>query len=202
MIGRCLCWKNVESFCAGTGFRLGTETEIKIIIADPEFFCLRLQRLNARLVKARHFEDNRILDFPDGRLQDSRCLLRIRNANDQAILTYKGPARTEGIFKVREELETGIEAGEVGMQILERLGMSVCFRYQKYRREYGVDDVMVAVDETPIGNFSEFEGSEAGILDLARKMRIDPSQFLRASYYSLYMAFCEKAGKTPESMIF
>ena len=49
------------------------------------------------------------------------------------------------------------------LQVLERIGMSVCFRYQKYRREFAIGEVHVAVDETPIGNYVEFEGSEDGI---------------------------------------
>jgi adenylate cyclase class 2 len=184
------------------GLALATETEIKIKIEDPEAFCLRLQEFGAGLLSARHFEDNRLLDFPDSRLQTSGRLIRIRNAGGQGVLTYKGPPLPEGIFKIREELETKIESGGIAHQILERLGMHVCFRYQKYRSEFAAGEVTVAVDETPIGNYAEFEGDEAGILQLARKMEIDPSQFLRASYYSLYMEYCRKKGETPGFMIF
>jgi len=60
----------------------------------------------------------------------------------------------------------------------------------------------VAVDETPIGDYAEFEGSEAAILRLAQKMRIEPSQFLRESYYSLYVEYCERRGEIPSLMIF
>jgi adenylate cyclase, class 2 len=184
------------------GLVLGTETEIKIKIEDAEAFCYRLQELGFMLFKARHFEDNRIFDFPDRRLQISRRLIRIRSADGQGVLTYKGPPIPESIFKIREELETKIESDEIALQILERLGMDVCFRYQKYRREFVVDEVMVAVDETPIGNYVEFEGDEAGIMNLARKMGIDSSQFLRASYYSLYLEHCKKKGEDPGFMIF
>ena len=65
-----------------------------------------------------------------------------------------------------------MEDGAAMLQILERIGMSVCFRYQKYRREFALDRVHVAVDETPIGNYVEFEGTEDGIRALARKMGI------------------------------
>jgi adenylate cyclase, class 2 len=161
---------------------LGTETEIKIKIEDPEYFCRRVQECGSMVLSARHFADNSLLDFPDKRLQLSQSLIRIRSADRQGFLTYKGPPRPEGVFKVREELETNIGDGESTLQILERLGMCICFRYQKYRREFAIGDVTIAVDETPIGNYAEFEGSESGILDLARKMGIDSTQFLRASY--------------------
>jgi adenylate cyclase, class 2 len=181
---------------------LGTETEVKIKLSDCTGFCQNLQEFNPRILADRHFEDNCLLDFPDGRLQAGRCLVRVRNANSQAILTYKGPPRPDGIFKIREELETRVEFGETALQILERLGMRIGFRYQKYRREFEIDEVKVAVDETPIGDYAEFEGSEAAILRLAQKMRIEPSQFLRESYYSLYVEYCERRGEIPSLMIF
>jgi adenylate cyclase class 2 len=198
----------VESFFAATKYDpirdppLSTETEIKIPIEDVEGFRCRLSVLKPEILSARHFEDNRLLDFSDRRIGLNHCLLRIRFAENRHLLTYKGPPKAEGIFKIREELETELHSGEDLLQVLERIGMSVFFRYQKYRQEYAIGDVHVAVDETPIGNYAEFEGSETGILDLAAKMGIDKAQFLRSSYYSLYLAYCREKGKTPEFMVF
>jgi adenylate cyclase class 2 len=181
---------------------LSTETEVKIRIRDPESFCRRLDSCNARVVSERHFEDNHLLDFPSRRLGVLKCLLRVRFAGESGLLTYKGAPDPEGIFKTREELEVKLENGATALQILERIGMQVCFRYQKYRREYLLNGVHVAVDETPIGNFAEFEGSKDSIRSLARKMKIAESRFLRLSYYSLYLEFCEKTGKPPGFMTF
>jgi adenylate cyclase class 2 len=182
---------------------LSVETEIKVKIEDPAGFCLRLNALNAAASAARHFEDNHLLDFPDQRLRSGQCLLRIRFAEGLGFLTYKGPPRPDGIFKTREEMETRLEDGAVMLQVLERIGMCVCFRYQKYRREFALDGVHVAVDETPIGNYVEFEGSEEGIRNLARKMGIAESHFLRASYYSLYLEYCRQGGgEAPQFMVF
>jgi adenylate cyclase, class 2 len=199
---------NAELFCAsirfsyGVSSNLGTETEIKIKIEDPESFCRRLQELGTRVTSARHFEDNSLLDFPDKRLQLSQRLIRVRSAGGQGFLTYKGPPRPEGAFKVREELEINVGDSQRALQILERLGMRICFRYQKYRREFALDDVAIAVDETPVGNFAEFEGSESGIVEVARRMGIDSAEFLRASYYSLYVEFCERTGDASLFMTF
>jgi adenylate cyclase, class 2 len=181
---------------------LGTEIEIKIFIGDADAFGLQLQELGARPLSGRHFEDNHLFDFPDDRLQKHRELIRIRSADGRGVLTYKGPPLPAGIFKVREELETKIESADIALQILARIGMKVSFRYQKYRRDYEIDEVTVSIDETPIGNYAELEGAEAGILSLARKMEIDSSEFLRASYYSLYVEYCEKRGVAPGFMIF
>jgi adenylate cyclase class 2 len=181
---------------------MSTETEIKIKVGDPAEFCRRLSAVGALALTERHFEENYLLDFPDGRLRANQCLIRIRQALNQACITFKGPPKTEGIFKVREEIETKIGDASVGLQILRRLGLSVCFRYQKYRREFAVEDIHVALDETPVGDYAEIEGSEEGIRKLAARMGIAESQFLRASYYSLYVDYCREKSETPKSMIF
>ena len=181
---------------------MGIETEVKIRIGDAEPVCGQLLELQAAVVSVRHFEDNCLLNFPDGKLQLERCLLRIRFADGKGILTFKGAPQANGIFKTREELETGIEDGAVVLQILQRIGMLLGFRYQKYRREFLLDGVHIAVDETPIGNYVELEGSEDDIRRVAERMGIDESRFLRLSYYSLYLEYCREKQKTPEHMIF
>jgi adenylate cyclase class 2 len=184
------------------GKSLSTETEIKVKIEDVEGLCLQLDVLNPGILAERHFEDNYLLDFPDGKLQSGRCMLRIRFANGCGLLTFKGPPRLTGIFKTREEVETGVEDATAMLQVLERIGMSVCFRYQKYRREFALDQVHVAVDETPIGNYVELEGTEDGIRALAHKMGIAETQFLRLSYYSLYLDHCQRTGEAPSFMVY
>jgi adenylate cyclase, class 2 len=165
-------------------------------------FCSRLDVLNSEIVSSRHFEDNYVLDFPGQDLRSGQCLLRVRLAAGECVLTYKGPPRREGIFKTREELETRIEDAAGLLQILERIGMRVWFRYQKYRREFALDGVQVAVDETPIGNYVEIEGSEEGIRGLARKLGIGEPEFLRLSYYALYLEHCQNRGLAPQYMVF
>ncbi len=181
---------------------LSTETEIKVKIEDPGDFCRLLAALNPGILSTRHLEDNYLLDFPDGRLGSSQSILRIRFAEGRHFLTYKGAPQPDGLFKVREELETAVENGQVLLQALGRIGMGVWFRYQKYRQEFSVGEIHVTVDETPIGNYAELEGPESGIRDLAQRMSISEAQFLRSSYYSLYLERCREQGKAPGNMVF
>ncbi len=181
---------------------MSTENEIKVKIGDAGEFCHRLSVLNPVVLSVRHFEDNHLVDFPDRRLRSIQCLVRIRFTEGEHVFTFKGPPRPEGIFKTREELETRLEDGTILLQALERIGMCICFRYQKYRREFVLGEIHVAVDETPIGNYVEFEGPESGILDLTREMGIPESGFLRSSYYSLYLEYCRDNNQTPGFMVF
>jgi adenylate cyclase, class 2 len=178
------------------------ETEIKIQIEDTAGFCRQLDSLNPGILSVRHFEDNYLFDFSDRSLRSRQCLLRVRISAGGCYLTYKGLPRQEGIFKTREELETRIEDATTLLQILEGIGMRICFRYQKYRREFILNGVHVTVDETPIGNYAEIEGPEDGILGLARNLGISESRFLRHSYYALYLEHCKKKGVAPQFMVF
>jgi adenylate cyclase, class 2 len=178
------------------------ETEIKIRIDDPVGFCRQLESLNPDILSVRHFEDNYLFDFSDQSLRSRQCLLRVRLAAGRCFLTYKGPPRQERIFKTREELETRIEDAATLLQILEAIGMRIGFRYQKYRREFALKGVHVAVDETPIGYYAELEGLEDSIWELTHSLGIAESQFLRHSYYALYLEHCQKNGVAPQFMVF
>ena len=74
-------------------------------------------------------------------------------------------------MKVREELETVVGDGEVLLRVFGELGLHVWFRYEKYREEFSHEDVIVAIDETPVGVFVEIEGTENGIADDGERAR-------------------------------
>lgn len=181
---------------------MSIETEIKIKIGDPADFCRRLEILDARRLSGRNFEDNHLLDFPGEKLRLQNCILRVRSVDGRGVLTYKGAPQPDGVFKTREELETGVDDAAMVLRMLERIGMQVRFRYQKYRQEFEVAGVHVAVDETPIGNYAEMEGAREEIRLLAGRMGIEESCFIGLSYYALYAAHCRKNCIAPGFMVF
>ena len=72
-------------------------------------------------------------------------------------------------MKVRDEFETVVGDGVLLLRVFEELGFHVWFRYEKYREEFSHEDVIVAIDETPVGVFVEIEGSEQGIATMAAR---------------------------------
>ena len=128
------------------------EIEIKLALASVAEGRRLLEAGGFRLLKARIFEDNTLFDTPDRRLRAAASLLRLRQAGDAVVLTYKGPATFEK-HKSREELEIRLSDAGLAARILERLGFEPVFRYQKYRTEYEEPGAagVVTVDETPIG---------------------------------------------------
>lgn len=152
-------------------------------------------------MRGRRLQEDCLLDTSDERLRKRRSVLRIRIEQGRSLLTYKGPVQPSSM-KVREELETVVADGDTLLQLFQALGFDVWFRYQKYREEFGGDDVIVALDETPIGVFVEVEGGEAGIHAMARALGRSPADYLVDSYRTLFVAHCSAQGRQTADMLF
>jgi adenylate cyclase class 2 len=181
------------------------ETEVKVPVEENPLN--GLAEPDVQLVRPRHFEENWVLDFADGRLRRSGSLLRVRRAEDRGTVTFKGPPLPHPQFKVREEVETEVRHPERALAIFERLGLRPIYRYQKYRTEYRVrvpsgTTLSVTFDETPMGNFLELEGDDASIREFLERFRLREKPLLRASYATLYAEFCRAQGKPVGDMLF
>jgi adenylate cyclase class 2 len=185
------------------------EIEIKLEIQSLREIKRRLLSLGCRITQPRHFESNTLFDFPDLRLWKARCLLRLRREGDSWLLTFKGtPARSRR-YKVRREIETHLEDGQMVEEILERLGLSPAFRYEKFRTVYALDrrraktgQGLLLCDETPIGNYLELEGPRRWIDEVARRLGFGPRDYITASYASLHRQRCLARGEKPGDMVF
>jgi adenylate cyclase class 2 len=78
----------------------------------------------------------------------------------------------------------------------------VWFRYEKYREEFSHEDVIVAIDETPVGVFVEIEGSEPGIETMAAALGRSRDDYILDSYRGLFLQAREAAGLTTADMVF
>jgi adenylate cyclase class IV len=114
-----------------------------------------------------------------------------------ATLTYKGPvlqvrpakALDGRKYKVREEREVRVADGEQLAVILEGIGLLPSFRYEKYRSTYrlpGLDGLKLELDETPVGDFLEAEGSRAAIDLAAERLGYRPADYITKSYWDLF----------------
>jgi adenylate cyclase class 2 len=177
------------------------EREIKLRFDSASDARAAVMAAGATPLTARRFQDDCLFDTDGEDLRRQRCALRIRNDGPRSLLTFKGPVQP-GPMKLREELETVVSNGDVLHQVLERLGLHAWFRYQKYREEFAREDVVIAVDETPIGTFVEIEGTEAGITATAAALGRTTRDYILDSYYGLFVRYRDALGFRGTDMVF
>ena len=177
------------------------EREIKLRFASADEARAAIIAAGATPLLGRRLQEDSLLDTRDEELRKRRCVLRVRVECGKSRLTFKGPVQP-GVMKIREELETVVGDGDIVLRVLAELGLEVWFRYEKYREEFAHEDVIVAIDETPVGVFVEIEGSEAGIASMARALGRSTDDYLVDSYRALFLQLKQASGLTGTDMVF
>jgi len=181
------------------------ETEIKFRVAELADLHRRLQETGFRLETPRSFESNVLYDTPDRRMRARTEILRIRNYAGRCLLTHKrlpdfGPG--EDTHKHRIETETLVSDGEALAAVFRSLGLVAAFRYEKWRAEWEDEDGHCVVDETPIGDFAELEGSPEWIDETALKLGIRREDYITLSYGRLFEQWRERHGSQAQDLTF
>ena len=162
------------------------EREIKLRFASSDEARAAVIAAGCTPLLGRRLQEDVLLDSDDESLRRRRCVLRVRTEGGKSRLTFKGPVQPSAM-KLREEVETMVGDGEVLLRVLRELGLHEWFRYEKYREEFSHEDVIVAIDETPVGVFVEIEGSEEGITAMAAALGRTPEDYILDSYRGLFL---------------
>ena len=177
------------------------EREIKLRFPTADEAREAVLATGATPLLGRRLQEDALLDTEDEVLRRKRCVLRVRMENGKSRLTYKGPVQP-AVMDPREELETVVGDGEALVSVFAELGLHVWFRYEKYREEFSHEDVIVAIDETPVGVFVEIEGSEAGIESMAGALGRGQADYILDSYRSLFLQHRDALGLSHSDMVF
>ena len=206
---------------------MAKETEIKLAVGDAKAFERKVKKLGGKPLAAgsgRVHEINVIFDTPDGGLAKHGQLLRIRTETPQGtgkkagasrvVLTFKQPV-VRGVddegsrFKVRDETEVEVKEAGALAKIFEGLGMRGWFTYEKYRTTWKLNsakgwakDLLIELDETPVGNFVELEGPADAIDRAAGELGYARKDYLLKNYLALYAEDCRRKGVAPGNMMF
>ncbi len=165
------------------------ETEIKVHVTRPAHLKKRLRALGATLVQRRHFEENEILDFKDGRIRKARSLVRLRRAQGTGYLAFKGPRTLRNGFKSRREIEISLANPGALQEILRAVGLQSVYHYEKFRTVFKLGRTLITLDETPIGVYAELEGSAHSIRRIAARLGFDQKLFITATYFDLHKKY-------------
>jgi len=178
------------------------EVEVKLPFPSAADARDALQRIGAREVQARLFEDNVVLDRTEIPLAPAGRLLRLRRYGKVATLTFKAPVPGTHRHKVREEHETPVADFDAMRRILEYLGFTPCYRYQKYRTLLELGKLQICLDETPIGCFVELEGPPEEIDRTAEKIGLTVGQYELKTYRELHVQAARERGEEPGDLVF
>jgi len=185
------------------GMATDREVEIKFRIDDIDALTASLEMAGFRLITPRTHEMNTLYDQPGGKLRQREALLRLREYGPRWTLTYKDRSgRQSGRHKSRREIETQVENGQAMARIIEAVGFSPSFRYEKFRSEWADSSGHVVIDETPIGNFGEIEGQAKWIDATAKRLNISVKSYLKESYAELFAAWKRKTRSKAKEMTF
>ena len=177
------------------------EVEIKFRIEDLKLLQRKLQAAGFRCVTPRTHEINSLYDLPGQVLRKRGDLLRLRKYGNVWTLTHKNKGRT-GRHKARTEYETGVNDGAQAELILQSLGYRTTFVYEKFRAEWSDGKGHVVIDETPIGNIGEIEGSPKWIDKSARALGINPGQYITQSYTEMFFVWKKQTKSAAKEMTF
>jgi adenylate cyclase, class 2 len=177
------------------------EVEIKFRVKDLRALARKLRASGFRLVTPRTHEMNTLYDLPKGELRARKQLLRLRKYGSTWTLTHKSGAK-RARHSSRVELETVVADGKKMDAILRGLGYAPSFRYEKFRAEWTDGKGQVVVDETPIGNFCEIEGSPRWIDATAKKLGVSPEDYITKNYATLFADWKQETKSTATEMTF
>jgi adenylate cyclase class 2 len=180
------------------------EIEIKLRL-PPKLGKIRraLHAAGFHIDKSRVLESNVLFDNSKRTLRKHGKLIRLRRVGPHRLLTYKGPSQPSR-YKKRREVEIDLHDGAGLDEILTHLGYHPVFRYEKFRTEYAKprSEGKVLLDETPIGNYLEIEGSPRWIDRTARALGFKSGDYIARSYGYLYLAYCRERRIAPKDMLF
>jgi adenylate cyclase, class 2 len=187
--------------CRNKLLLVAQETEIKFRVDRVRDLARKLLAAGFRKQTARTHEMNTLYDLPGQVLRKRRELLRLRKYGSKWNLTHKSKGKV-GRHSSRQELETSVGDGKKMDLMLRALGYSPSFRYEKFRSEWTDDQGQVVVDETPIGNFCEIEGSPRWIDATAKKLEVTRDQYIMKNYATLFEEWLHLTGKKAKEMTF
>lgn len=181
---------------------MALEIESKFYVHNLNAIQARLAALGAACLVPRQLETNLRFEDQHNRLSQQGKVLRLRHY-DEIRLTFKQGKNTQGGVSTREEIEIAVSDFDRAQALLQGLGFSVFFTYEKYRAIYTLETASICLDELPFGNFVEIEAESAEkIAGLARALGLNPAAASAESYAGLFETLQKTRGLRAKNLTF
>ncbi|MBT3297709.1 class IV adenylate cyclase [archaeon] len=143
------------------------EVEVKILEIDPKKVQDKLYALGAEKIFDGEVSGF-IYDFPDGKLNKKKQVLRLRKEGDRAMLAFKHKLSVENV-KVSDEFEVEVDNFEITQKIIDSLGLIERKKISKHRVSFLLNNVRFEIDKflgelEYVPAFLEIEAEDAEII--------------------------------------
>jgi predicted adenylyl cyclase CyaB len=176
------------------------EIEVKARVEAPDAVRRSLVHAGAELVYRGAMLDRRL--DRNGRLdaRDEALRLRVYRPDDGAslwgVLTWKGPVRTIGAYRHREEWESRVDDPRAVLHVLRRLGFRILLRIDRSIEQYRLGDAVVRLEWFPAMDILvEVEGFPAAIERAIAATGMARDAFLPESLPYFERAYEERTGR-------
>lgn len=170
------------------------EVEIKAPLDEIESIEKKLHDLGA-IFQAKIRQSDIYFQHPNRNFAITDEALRIRETDQSAFLTYKGP-KIDSTTKTREEIELEIENPKYFEEILKRLGFITVIRVNKSRKIYNLDKFTICLDsvnelgffieiETEVLQYSDIPLAKDEAFSILKQLNIPRKKLERLSYLEL-----------------
>jgi len=180
------------------------EIECKLRLDDRNGVIERLRRFGAVHISTQE-EKNKIMDTADRQLELSAKALRLRTIAGVlgGVVTYKG-APEKSRYKSREEIEFFVEDTDSFLIMMNRLGYTNVWQYEKKRSTWTLNSCSIVLDELPVlGDFIEIEAqNEEQIDSVLSALGLCTKDHISFSYRELWIKHCVEHGKPIEDWLF
>jgi len=172
------------------------EVEFKARVDDLSRVRERAKALGATYVCVRR-EHDIYLNHPCRDFAESDEALRVRQANGESFLTYKGK-KLSPLTKTREEISIKVDSFDSAKQLLEALGFAEVACVVKEREVWKLGEATIYLDRVEkLGSFVEVEMETEGerledvekrLLKLVEAIGLRKDMSIRESYLELLLA--------------
>jgi adenylate cyclase class IV len=179
------------------------EVELRLVIGDPPQLHSALVEAGATVI-GQGLVRTSSFDFADGRLQNARQTLRLREDWTGTTLTAKVPLTSQqdedaGQAKVREEINIPLpaEAGATMRRLLQSIGLRESLSYDKTRTSWRLGQARIDVDVLADGGacYAEIEAPAAEISRTRTTLGLDGAPVETRTYFEIVRLAREGKGQ-------
>ena len=180
---------------------MADELELKAVVPDPAL-CIASLRRSGAVLRAHGILLDERWDTSDGRLEAADEVLRLRlfagRAGATSSLDWKGPTRTDGGYKVREEIETAVSDAVAIRDILRRLGFEVVMTIHREIATFDIHGAHARLERYPrMDVLLEVEGDPTAIERAIGASGIPRSEFNTDRLVDFTLRYRARSGVDP-----